>query len=165
MRPEQSIKHSYSLLFFIFIVSACGYHSDTRRASHKQSIYSSKPPSQPSYICNNPQSLKGKVVGDGHCVSLIKHCTNIPNTIEWRPGKQVWKNEIAAGSIIATFKNNRYPNVTGHHAAIYIKQDSDGIWVWDQWQGTAVHKRLIRWRDDNAAAANTAQAYRLVISQ
>jgi len=71
-------------------------------------------------------------------------------------------NTLEPGSIIATFEGGRYPNRRGHHAAIYIEQDENGIWVWDQWVGKAVHKRLIRWRDDSAPASNTAQAYRVV---
>ncbi len=72
------------------------------------------------------------------------------------------QSTLAPGTIIATFRNGRYPNQTGWHAAIYIKHDKNGIWVWDQWLGTPVHKRLIRTRYDGATAANTAQAYRIV---
>lgn len=117
------------------------------------------------YVCTNPQSYLGKIVGDGHCVSLIKHCSKAPNTIDWRPGKRVLKqaaNSIAPGTIIATFKNGRYPSRRGYHAAIYIKHDEHGIWVWDQWRGKAVHKRLIRTRRDKTYSSNSAQDYRLV---
>jgi hypothetical protein len=65
--------------------------------------------------------------------------------------------------VIATFRGDRYPSVTGYHAAIYIKQDEQGIWVWDQWQGKAVHKRLIPWHNPGATAANTGTAYRVVV--
>ena len=71
-------------------------------------------------------------------------------------------DSIAAGTIIATFKNGKYPSVSGYHAAIYISHNEQGIWVWDQWVGKAVHKRLIRFRHDNAPASNTAQAYSIV---
>lgn len=114
-------------------------------------------------FCLNAGLYEGKVIGDGHCVSLIKYCSNAPNTDQWYPGEIVWQNEIKPGSIIATFKNNRYPNITGYHAAIYISQDASGIWVWDQWQGKPVHKRLIRWRNDGATNNNTAQSYRTVL--
>jgi len=72
------------------------------------------------------------------------------------------QGSIKPGSIIATFKKGVYPSKTGYHAAIYIKHGEDGIWVWDQWVGKPVHKRLIRTRYDNATASNTAQAYSLV---
>ena len=119
--------------------------------------------SSKSFICHNPESFQGHVVGDGHCVSFIKLCSNAPNTINWRPGAQVLSLEkLEYGSIIATFKDGIYPNQTGYHAAIYISHDDKGIWVWDQWIGTPVHKRLIRFRNDKAPASNTAQDYSVV---
>lgn len=113
-------------------------------------------------ICNNAADYQGQVIGDGHCVSLIKQCANAPQTIDWKPGKKVLGQKLAPGSIIATFKNGKYPNKRGYHAAIYIDQTPQGIWVWDQWVGKPVHKRLIRFRKDKASASNTAQAYRVV---
>lgn len=113
-------------------------------------------------ICPNAKRFRGQIIGDGHCVSLIKRCTGAPSTMHWRAGSPVLGNTLEPGSIIATFEGGRYPNRRGHHAAIYIEQDENGIWVWDQWVGKAVHKRLIRWRDDSAPASNTAQAYRVV---
>jgi len=71
-------------------------------------------------------------------------------------------SRLPEGTIIATFKNGRYPSKHGHHAAIYISHSKDGIWVWDQWRGKPVHKRFIRAREDGADAGNTAQAYRIV---
>ena len=47
-------------------------------------------------------------------------------------------------------------------AAIYLYQDARGIWVYDQWQGQPVHKRLIRFEGGSgasrAARATTAGA-------
>ncbi len=114
-------------------------------------------------VCSQPDRFKGRVVGDGHCVSLIKRCTQAPITSQWRPGNSVIGSKVAPGTVIATFKNGRYPNVTGHHAAIFIEQNDKGIWVWDQWVGKPVHKRLIRKRPLNEATpGNTAQFYRVV---
>ncbi len=113
-------------------------------------------------ICQSASNYSGQVVGDGHCVSLIKRCSGAPTTESWYPGEKVLDSSIPPGTVIATFDNGRYPNRTGHHAAIYIGQDDRGIWVWDQWVGKPVHKRLIRIRGDNANAGNTAQAYRVV---
>ncbi|MEM7358917.1 MAG: BPSL0067 family protein [Pseudomonadota bacterium] len=117
-----------------------------------------------AHICQNASRYRGRVVGDGHCVSLIRLCSSAPLTRHWRPGELVNKINPPAGTIIATFEGDRYPSVTGYHAAIFIEQDEQGIWVWDQWVGKAVHKRLIRFRDDAAAASNTAQRYRVVLS-
>jgi len=118
-----------------------------------------------SYVCQNPSSYKNKVIGDGSCVSLIKKCSFAPDTRYWSAGEKVLSlppGSIPEGSIIATFKNGKYPSMRGYHAAIYISHDQDGIWVWDQWLSMPVHKRLIRLREDKANASNSAQAYRLV---
>ena len=138
--------------FSLLVLVACQFNS----------INDSQPEMSASFVCENPSKYKGQVVGDGHCVSLIKLCSSIPHTPAWRPSTKVLGNSLPRGSIIATFKNGRYPNRTGYHAAIYIEQDSRGIWVWDQWLGKPVHKRLIRRRDDGATANNSAEAYRVV---
>ena len=136
-------------------------HQPNKNTHQNQSGY----PYQANYICQQPEHYSGQVIGDGHCVSFIKFCANAPQTRLWSPGKKVLslpQGSIKPGSIIATFKNGIYPSVSGYHAAIYIDHDERGIWVWDQWLGKPVHKRLIRTRYDNATASNTAQAYRLV---
>ncbi len=117
----------------------------------------------PALICVNAQQYANQVIGDGHCVSLIKYCSKAPDTRYWRPGAKVLGNPaLVPGAIIATFKNGRYPSHTGYHAAIYIRHDHHGIWVWDQWQGKAVHQRYIRLRHDGTTPNNSAQAYRVV---
>lgn len=165
MNNKQTFK-AVKLLFwgaaFAIFLSACT-HSNTPQRSR----YSKHPilhfPSA-DLKCNTPQLYANKIVGDGHCVSLIKQCANAPSTNLWRPGDYVLQhqNQLPLGSIIATFKNGRYPNRTGYHAAIYISHDDSGIWVWDQWIGKPVHRRLIKNRHDRADAGNTAQEYRIV---
>jgi hypothetical protein len=44
-----------------------------------------------------------------------------------------------------------YRSESGSHAAIYLHQDEDGIWVYDQWRGQPVHKRLIRYEGGSGA--------------
>lgn len=143
-----------ALLFASMLISAC---SNTNKQTAPDSGFHN------TYVCDNAASYKGKTVGDGHCVSLIKTCSEAPHTKHWKQGAKVLnQTKLTPGTVIATFKNGRYPNKTGWHAAIYISHDSDGIWVWDQWKGKPVHKRLIRIRNDRAAAGNTAQKYSLV---
>lgn len=141
-------------VLIMLIVSGC---------AHK-SVNQTRPFPQADLICNTPQLYANKVVGDGHCVSLIKKCADAPLTSQWRAGKRVlgYADQLPLGTIIATFKNGRYPNTEGFHAAIYISHDRDGIWVWDQWRGKPVHRRLIRSRNDGANASNSAQAYSVV---
>lgn len=118
-----------------------------------------------SHICDQPQHYANRVVGDGHCVSLIKACSNAPNTKRWRPGPKVIDNQLIPGTIIATFKGKRYPNKSGWHAAIFSYQDRNGIWAWDQWQGKPVGLRLIRFNTPQGTPpANRASSYRVVLS-
>lgn len=115
-----------------------------------------------SYICKNASSYQGKVVGNGECVDLIKRCSGAPNTRHWRPGKPVWGNAIPAGTAIATFKRGKYPNRRGYHAAIYSHQTHEGIYVWDQWRGKAVHLRLIKANQIHKDPGNNANRYRVI---
>ena len=113
--------------------------------------------------CENAERYEYTIVGDGHCVSLIKKCSGAPDTVNWRPGPYVIDSEVAPGTIIATFKNGRYPSKAGYHAAVFIEQSNDGIWVWDQWKGKPVHKRLIKYQNrETSYESNRAQAYRVV---
>ncbi len=146
-----------SVVLVSLFITACSSTNVERQSSGGDVI------NHGDLVCNTPDRFKGLVVGDGHCVSLIKRCTQAPITSRWRPGDAVIGSKVEPGTVIATFKNGRYPNVTGHHAAIFIEQDDRGIWVWDQWVGKPVHKRLIRKRPINEATpGNTAQFYRVV---
>lgn len=151
------LKTSKSLLILVVTntLTAC-------ISSHKEVSKPLTSNTKPLLVCSSAGRYANSIIGDGHCVSLIKHCTNAPHTSAWRPGPPVLQSQIPAGTVIATFDKGRYPNKSGYHAAIYIKHDQNGIWVWDQWQGKAVHKRLIRVRHDQAKPGNTAQSYRVV---
>ena len=118
------------------------------------------------YRCSRAANHRGRVIGDGHCVALIRSCSDAPLTSQWRAGQQVIKTDVTPGTIIATFKHGRYPNQSGWHAAIFIEQDDNGIWVWDQWVGKPVHRRLIRYRRpaEHVASSNTAQDYRIIVA-
>ena len=113
-------------------------------------------------ICGDASHYSNQVIGDGHCVALIKRCAGAPTTRHWRPGPKVLNSTLKPGTVIATFEGQRYTNQSGQHAAVYIAHDIRGIWVWDQWLGRPVRKRLIRVRHDGADASNTAQAFRVV---
>jgi hypothetical protein len=98
------------------------------------------------YLAARPEAFEGRVVGEGHCVDLVKAAAGLPQTAAWRKGAEVYGNShIARGTAIATFEaDGTYTNESGNHAAIYLYQDDRGIWVYDQWLGQPVHKRLIR---------------------
>ena len=98
------------------------------------------------YVAARPQAFEGHVVGEGHCVDFVKASAGAPRTDAWQAGAEVHGNpHIAPGTAIATFESDgSYTSESGNHAAIYLYQDDQGIWVYDQWQGQPVQKRLIR---------------------
>jgi hypothetical protein len=103
-------------------------------------------PAQGPYFAGRPEVFEGRVVGAGFCVDFVKAAAGAPQTSAWRKGPHVRGNpHITRGTAIATFEaDGTYTNKSGNHAAIYLYQDDRGIWVYDQWQGRPVHKRLIR---------------------
>src|SRR6267142_3003807 len=109
------------------------------------------------YISENPEDYDGKKVGNGQCVVFVQAAAKAPNTSHWKKGIDVkGAANIKRGTAIATFKDGIYTNhATGNHAAIYISQDNNGIWVYDQWatQGM-VKKRLIRFHDGSGSPSN-----------
>ena len=97
--------------------------------------------------------LLGQSVGTGQCVALAQATLNVGYTSTWSPGAQVeGDTDIAAGTVIATFgSDGTYTNTYGQsHTAIYLGQDSSGIYVEDQWLDQAAHTRLIPWTTDNS---------------
>ena len=98
------------------------------------------------YIAARPEAFEGRVIGAGHCVDFVKAAAGVPRTAAWQEGAAVSGNpQIARGTAIATFEaDGSYTSESGNHAAIYLYQDDRGIWVYDQWRGQPVHKRLIR---------------------
>ena len=98
------------------------------------------------YLAAHPEAFEGRVVGGGHCVDFVQAAAGVPRTAAWRRGAGVRGNpQIPRGTAIGTFEaDGTYTNQSGNHAAIYLYQDHRGIWVYDQWQGRPVRKRLIR---------------------
>jgi len=91
-----------------------------------------------SYVYPRVDSLEGQAkVGTHECVALIQYYTNAGNTGGWRQGDTVFGNHmIRKGTAIATFKNGRYANRNhGNHAAFFLRQGINGIYVMDQWRG------------------------------
>jgi hypothetical protein len=89
-----------------------------------------------SYVYTKVDGLEGKAKVSNHqCVGLIQWFTKAPKAAAWREGEKVRGNlSLAKGTAIATFKEGRYPNAAhGNHAAFYLRQDSQGLHVMDQW--------------------------------
>ncbi|MRW93317.1 BPSL0067 family protein [Duganella sp. FT80W] len=88
------------------------------------------------YVYSKVDNLEGSSkVGTHQCVVLIQHYTDAGPASGWRQGEAVFGNQmIRKGTAIATFKNGRYPNEKhGNHAAFFLRQAINGIYVMDQW--------------------------------
>ena len=103
-----------------------------------------------SYVYQKAAELKGKpVVGSRQCVALLQKYAGASTASNWRQGEVVFGNAmLKAGTAIATFVKGRYPNQNhGNHAALYVSQAIDGIYIADQWKAkgkTMISVRLIR---------------------
>ena len=66
----------------------------------------------------------------------------MPHTSKWRRGTKARGGELPNGTAIATFDpvSHRYTNsVDGRsHAAIFLREDPEGLRVLDQWVGRPV---------------------------
>jgi hypothetical protein len=140
-RPETALARVGSIALLAF-GSACA---------------SPEPPALPRadgpYIASRPEAFEGRLVGAGHCVDFVKASAGVPRTAAWQEGAEVRGNpHIPRGTAIATFESDGgYTSESGNHAAIYLYQDDRGIWVYDQWQGQPVHKRLIPFEGGNGS--------------
>lgn len=95
------------------------------------------------YIYSKAGELDGEpLVGSHQCVALIQRYTSASHASSWTQGAAVRGNlNLASGTVIATFVDGRYPNHgQGNHAAFYVGQDVNGIWVVDQWKSETKHK-------------------------
>ncbi len=96
-------------------------------------------------------------------MAFVREAAKAPQTSEWKEGKKVRGNDIPPGAAIATFRDGKYPNeATGNHAAIYDGQDENGIFVWDQWKGQAVHRRHIKFRGGAGSPSNDGDAFSVI---
>ena len=90
------------------------------------------------------------------CAALVQQTTHAPKTRYWRAGLHVRSakpGEIERYTAIATFdERGRYPGVTfGRHAALYLRQNSMGIFVIDQWGSKETpSRRFIRFHGKEA---------------
>jgi hypothetical protein len=133
-RWRAAVSHVGSIVV-LAVASACASHTPD-----------AGPRADGPYIAARPEVFEGRVIGAGYCVDFVMAAAGVPRTAAWREGAEVRGNpNIARGTAIATFESDgSYTSESGNHAAIYLYQDDRGIWVYAQWQGQPVHKRLIR---------------------
>ena len=132
------------------------------------------PPKGPFVVTDPIRYANEPLIGDGDCVALVRSAApDLPNTSLWRPGDNVFGNRsIQEGTIIATFVGGRYPNKPhGNHAAIYLGQDKDGIWVVDQFlygrggvKMTSSQRRHIQVKEWGTDPSNNARAFSVVMA-
>ncbi|WP_342115560.1 BPSL0067 family protein [Pseudoduganella sp. OTU4001] len=127
-----------------------------------------------AYVYSQAQSLDNtEKVGSFQCVALVQHFASAPITSAWREGVRVMGNKnLTPGTAIATFENGRYPNRPhGNHAAFYLSQVANGIYVVDQWADMVkkpkISKRFIRAKGKSKtgkymAPSNNADAYSVI---
>jgi hypothetical protein len=112
--------------------------------------------------------LKGTTVGDGSPTSFVQEVAKLPRPAEWEKGDKVVSATIRPGTPIATFNaDGVFGGGAGSHAAIFVTQNSNGIWVYDQYKSTAgkqrpVDVRFIRNRSGKGTASNDASTYFVV---
>jgi hypothetical protein len=118
-----------------------------------------------SYIASNPESYADKKVANGQCVRFVQEAAGARNTSHWKQGIQVKGGmDLKKGTAIATFVDGKYANKpSGNHAAIYLSQDSNGLWVYDQWEKQGkVKKRIIRFHTGPWDVVNDGNAYYVI---
>ena len=117
------------------------------------------------------RNLQGKAVeGNGECVTLVKNHTSVGSTRNWRKGTEVLGNKsLEQGAAIATFVDGRYASQShGNHAAFYLSQVSDGIYIMDQWRSKEkIGKRFVRSKGKDSKGrfidpSNNADAFSVI---
>ncbi|MEQ1829452.1 MAG: BPSL0067 family protein [Pirellula sp.] len=114
---------------------------------------------------SHAEKYKDKVLGSapyvGQCAAGVQQVfseagKSLGVTSTWKQGIQVKGNNVLPGTAIASFKNGKY----WHHAAIFIRQTSIGLEVWDQWDGQKWHTRTLRFNDkDTADGSNNGNLF------
>lgn len=74
-------------------------------------------------------------------------------TTSWKQGVRVKGNNVRPGTAIAAFRNGKYSQ---DHAAIFIRETSTGLEVWDQFNNPRKPwgKRILRFMNNNDRSNN-----------
>ncbi len=97
-------------------------------------------------------------------------------TAQWKQGQPVTRGaNISPGTAIATFVKGSYPQgpltrprdhkgpYSDRHAAIYLGQTKEGIWVMDQDnKGKAIHTTLIPWDRPGKGDGNNGSSFSVI---
>jgi hypothetical protein len=111
------------------------------------------------------EHVRGAVVGDGHCVALVRELSGLPPTARWIEGEAALDADLQRGTILATFgARGTYENRSDgrSHACIFVHHQEGGLWVFDQWRGHPADYRLIRNKSGIGLPVDDAAAYAVV---
>ena len=112
------------------------------------------------------EHLEGRVIGNGHCIPLVREACGLPPTAHWRRGERVQgAGHILPGTAVATFHGDRYASATdgSSHAALFLEHRGHGsIKVMDQWVGHPASYRVIREKFGAGPAVDDAGKYYVV---
>jgi hypothetical protein len=101
------------------------------------------------------------------CVTFIQQATGAPVTKTWKQGQKIRKGDhsVPVGTVIATFVDGHYSTLgrSNQHAAVYLGQDEQGIWVLNQHNGTKkVVVERIPWMPRSSGLSNDGKAFSVV---
>lgn len=123
------------------------------------------------HLAANPERYAGRVVGNGSCVLYTQRVSKVGLTRDWQRGRKVRAGNVPANTIIATFvPDGRGGWIYGNrrdgssHAAVFIREQADGLLVWDQWVKRPVAQRVIRFKGGIGTANNDGDRYFVVIT-
>jgi len=129
------------------------------------------------YVYAKVDDLEGEdKVSNLQCASLVQYYAKAPLTKFWRKGIEVRGNaaKIKRGTAVATFVDGKYPHTSHNkHAAFYLNQAEDGVWVMDQWDSDnkpTISKRFMRFKGTNKDGsfidpANNGDALSVIMSE
>lgn len=117
------------------------------------------------HLAHSHERHLDRVVGSGHCIALVRECSGLPPTAQWRRGARARGGDHPPGTVIATFdEDGCYGNhLDGRsHAAILLGESVRGLLVADQWVGQPTHLRVVQFRDGAGDAVNDGDSFFLV---
>ena len=107
---------------------------------------------------------------NAQCALLVQQLTGAPRMSEWKRGVHVKGSSVTPGTAVGTFKSDgTYDGTSGTcHGAVFIKETSEGIEVWDQWKtghlgqrkldGYKHGRRVIRFRASEVGSPGYSQS-------
>lgn len=119
----------------------------------------------------NVENAYANSKGNTECVAFVQMADligggHVPRTGDWRKGnyvKDLAANQIAKGTVIATFDDaGNYPG-DNRHAAVYLSHNEKGITVYDQWNSQKkVLQRTLYYKESANRTVDNGNFYWIV---